>query len=181
MTEPSKTKIEPSATKETEPSAGKIEPPATKEIEPSAGKTEPSATKETEPLEGKTEPSATKEIEPSAGKIEPPATKEIEPSAGTKTLHRHRWPFWYHLKKQGDISWYVRLNIIILSFLFVLFLIKKVQSPVFQAGLNRLFTSPPSSTSGRVAKIKVPAKMEKKHSPQGTKKLRNKKTMRDEK
>ena len=71
-------------------------------------------------------------------------------------------PF-FPLPKKMEITWYVRLNIMVISFLFVLFLIKKVQDPNFQKGLSRIFANPsssslPSSGNSRSAKIQIPKK-----------------------
>ena len=43
------------------------------------------------------------------------------------------------------LSWYIKLNIMVMGFLFVLFLMKQVQDPAFRAGLSRIF-SPPGET-----------------------------------
>ncbi len=55
-------------------------------------------------------------------------------------------------KKKMEISWYVKLNIMVLVFFFVLVLIKRLNTPVFQAGLNNIFSpaSPPKERSVRI-------------------------------
>ena len=65
------------------------------------------------------------------------------------------------ISKKMNITWYVRLNIMVISFLFVLFLIKQVQNPAFQRGLSHIFANPssppaPPSNNNRSAKIKSP-------------------------
>ena len=47
-------------------------------------------------------------------------------------------------KKSVEISWYVKLNIMIMGFLFVVFIMKQIRAPSFQSGLSRLFSSPSS-------------------------------------
>ena len=67
-----------------------------------------------------------------------------------------------------DLAWYVKLNIMIMGFLFVLFLIKQSTTPAFKLGLQGLFTqdkekSVPSlsekkdssQTRGRKARIQI--------------------------
>ncbi len=51
--------------------------------------------------------------------------------------------FWN--KRKIGISWYIKLNIMVMGFLFVLFLIKQTNTPGFKAGLKGVFsvTNPP--------------------------------------
>ena len=39
-----------------------------------------------------------------------------------------------------DLAWYIKLNIMVMGFLFVLFLIKQSNTPAFKLGLQGLFT-----------------------------------------
>ena len=45
-------------------------------------------------------------------------------------------------KKKMEVSWYVRLNIMVMAFLCVLFLMKKIGTSSFQTGLNNIFSAP---------------------------------------
>ena len=67
------------------------------------------------------------------------------------------------LPKKMNMAWYVRLNIMVISFLFVLLMIKQVQKPAFQKGLSHIFANPPASPAppsdnNRSAKIQLPEK-----------------------
>ncbi len=57
-------------------------------------------------------------------------------------------------KKKIGISWYIKLNIIVMGFLFVLFLMKQLNAPSFKAGLENIF-SPVHSQNERSARIKI--------------------------
>ena len=45
-------------------------------------------------------------------------------------------------KKKMEVSWYVKLNIMVMAFLCILFLMKKLGTSSFQAGLNNIFSTP---------------------------------------
>ena len=62
-----------------------------------------------------------------------------------------------------DISWYIKLNIMVMGFLFVLFFIKQSNTSSFRQGLNNIFSSSIHSPPERSARIKIsPAKGEEK-------------------
>ena len=70
------------------------------------------------------------------------------------------WNRFFH-KKKMDISWYVKLNIMIMSFLFVLFFIKQLNTPTFKASLNRMFFI--TDSQDRLIRLKItPSKPKKK-------------------
>ena len=61
-------------------------------------------------------------------------------------------PGFWNKRKMG-ISWYIKLNIMVMGFLFVLFLIKQTNAPGFKAGLKRMFSvtgPPPRERSFRI-------------------------------
>ena len=95
------------------------------------------------------------------------SNKTVDQAKGQEVLSQpsqqqkkeHSRSLFFQSKKQMEVSWYIKLNIMVIGFLFVLFLIQKIQSPIFQAGLSRLFADSPSSSpppSGRVVKIQPP-------------------------
>ena len=43
--------------------------------------------------------------------------------------------------KKIELSWYIKLNILVMSFLFVVFLIKQSNTNQFQQGLQAVFSS----------------------------------------
>ena len=43
--------------------------------------------------------------------------------------------------KKVELSWYIKLNILVMSFLFVVFLIKQSNTNQFQQGLQAVFSS----------------------------------------
>ena len=57
-------------------------------------------------------------------------------------------------KRKMELSWYVKLNIMIMSFLFILFLMKQIKSPLFQTGLSNLFPHVSSQQPDRSVRIK---------------------------
>ena len=57
-------------------------------------------------------------------------------------------------KKKMSVSWYIKLNIIVMGFLFVLFLMKQLNTSSFKAGLENIF-SPAPSPHERSARIKI--------------------------
>ena len=66
-------------------------------------------------------------------------------------------------KKKIGISWFIKLNVMVMGFLFVLFLIKELNTPSFKAGLENIFSSVHSQTE-RSARIKLIPKKEKKET-----------------
>ena len=64
-------------------------------------------------------------------------------------------------KKKMGVSWYIKLNIIVMVFLFVLLLMKQLNTSSFKTSLENIF-SPVHSQHERSARIKlVPEKEEK--------------------
>ena len=59
------------------------------------------------------------------------------------------------------ISWYIKLNIMVMGFLFVLFFMKQLSTSSFKAGLKNIF-SPVHSQYERSARIKLVPKKEEK-------------------
>ena len=58
--------------------------------------------------------------------------------------------------KKMDVFWYVKLNIMVMSFLFVLFLIKQSNTPAFKAGLSNIFKVKNLPQQDRSIKIQKP-------------------------
>ncbi|MYE07762.1 MAG: hypothetical protein F4X95_03310 [Oligoflexia bacterium] len=60
-------------------------------------------------------------------------------------------------KNKMEMSWYIKLNIMVMAFLFVLFLMKQINTSSFQAGLDNIFSSsPPKPKPAVQIKIKPP-------------------------
>ena len=57
-------------------------------------------------------------------------------------------------KKRMGASWYIKLNIMVMGFLFVLFLMKQLNTSSFKAGLENIF-SPGHSQHERSVRIKM--------------------------
>ena len=53
-----------------------------------------------------------------------------------------------------SIAWYIKLNILVLAFLFVIFLMKEISSPTFKQGLKNLFKTSPINRSARIETVK---------------------------
>ena len=77
-------------------------------------------------------------------------TKEKLDSS-TEQKQKHFLPSLLRRKKM-ELSWYIKLNIMVLGFLFVLLLMKQIRSPVFQDGLKNALESP--APPARSAKIR---------------------------
>ena len=65
-------------------------------------------------------------------------------------------------KRKGEFSWYIKLNIMIMSFLFVLFLIKQVNTSSFRTGLNNIFSHTSPQQTERSVRIQINSKKNKK-------------------
>ena len=50
-----------------------------------------------------------------------------------------------------ELAWYIRLNILVISFLFMLFLIKQTNTTQFKQGLQAIFSSNHTSEESRPA------------------------------
>jgi len=50
-----------------------------------------------------------------------------------------------------ELSWYIKLNILVISFLFVVFLIKKTNTTQFKQGLQSIFSGGQASKEIRPA------------------------------
>ncbi|MDE0118382.1 MAG: hypothetical protein OXM55_00035 [Bdellovibrionales bacterium] len=63
------------------------------------------------------------------------------------------------VKNKMGMSWYIKLNIMVMGFLFVVFLIKQINTSSFRNGLDHIFTSSRSKPKPSVQiKIKPPEK-----------------------
>ncbi len=58
-------------------------------------------------------------------------------------------------KKQMNLSWYIKLNILVMSFLFILFFMKQIRENSFQEGLNRLFSPSHFQEKPRQRSVKI--------------------------
>ena len=52
------------------------------------------------------------------------------------------------------MAWYIKLNMMVMAFLFILFLMKQINTSAFRAGLDNIFTSSQSKAKAPV-KIKI--------------------------
>ena len=60
-------------------------------------------------------------------------------------------------KKKIDVFWYVKLNIMVMGFLFVLFLIKQSNTPAFKMGLSNLLNAKSGASSPEKRSVKIKA------------------------
>jgi len=51
------------------------------------------------------------------------------------------------IKKKMDLSWYIKLNIMVMGFLFVVFMMKEVNSKSFKSKLDYIFSGAPTSVT----------------------------------
>ena len=66
-------------------------------------------------------------------------------------------------KRKIGMPWYIKLNIMVMGFLFVLFFMKELNTSSFRAGLENIFSSK-SSQSERSARIQLIPKKEEKET-----------------
>ena len=59
------------------------------------------------------------------------------------------------MKKKLEISWYIKLNILIMGLLFVFLFMRQLNSHSFQIGLNSIFSSSSFQPNKRSAQIKI--------------------------
>ena len=61
------------------------------------------------------------------------------------------------MRKKIQISWYIKLNILTLGFLFIMLLMKEIKTVKFQSGLEAIFSSPEAV---KKEKINRPARIQ---------------------
>ena len=70
-------------------------------------------------------------------------------------------------KKKVSLSWYIQLNLMVLGFLFVVFLVGQVKSPQFKNGLKVWLAAPePSVSHNTSVRIQTPAQPLSKKEPE---------------
>ena len=53
--------------------------------------------------------------------------------------------------KKLELAWYIKLNVLVISFLFIVFLIKQTNTTQFKQGLQSIFSSDQASKELRPA------------------------------